>query len=86
MRTRIRVGHPDLKGSFIALGCEFNLFNVESMRTFEEWMARAGAKDVESMRKAKADAVKRAQTWEREMYLDFLYDAANKQGDWTVTF
>ena len=85
---RIRKNHPDLKGSFVSIGCWFNLFNKESMEDFNAMLESKvlTKKDVRTAKEEHRLAVLAAEKWQRQPELWFLYDAANEQGDWSVKF
>jgi hypothetical protein len=81
---KIRKNHGDLKGSFVSIGCWFNLFNNESMVEFNAMLMRLSPKDLKTARKEFQDAIVAAEKWKRDPDLWWLYDEANKQGDWSV--
>jgi hypothetical protein len=83
---KIRKNHPDLKGSFLSMGCWFNLFNKESMAEFEAMKKRLGPKDLRTSEMELKVGVLLSERWERDPDLWWLYDEANKQGDWSVEF
>ena len=88
MISGIRIGHPNLKGSFLGLGYEFNLFNENSMKTFDFMVRRACPSDQKKAMKEKANAIEMAKIWKRrkDYSSEVIYETANKQGDWTVIF
>ena len=88
LNDKIRGNAPALKGSFICLGCWFNLFNKKSMAEFDAMLKWKGItrKGKEMARAEHREAVIAAGKWQRDPDLWFLYDAANKQGDWSVKF
>ena len=85
---RIPKNHGDLKGSFVSLGCRFNLFSKESMAEFESMLKLKAVtkRDVLTALKEYRQAVLDAERWQRQPELWWLYDEANKQGDWSVKF
>ena len=83
---KIRVAHGDLKGSFTCLGDWYNLFNEKSMYDLSEMLSRVGVGDRKIARREIEEAKLGAEKWQRQPELWFLYDAANKQGDWSVKF
>ena len=82
----IKAAHPDLNGSFTCLGNWYNLYSNPSMEDLSRTLAHVGVADRKIARSEIAQAKKQAGKWERDPVLGFLYDAANKQGDWLVTF
>jgi hypothetical protein len=86
--VKIRATHGDLKGSFTCLGVWFNLFNKESMDKLEDMLTWDSVTpgDRKTAKQEIAQAKRDAENWTRKSGLDFLYDAANEQGDWTVKF
>ena len=83
---KIKAAHGDLKGSFTCLGNWYNLFNKQSMYDLSEMLSHVGVGDRKTARKEIAEAKKKAEKWERKPHLNFLYEKANEQGDWSVKF
>lgn len=92
--------HPDLKGSFTCLGNWYNLYNEKSMKDLDiilnggvvvlcgkpvKIKGVSGA-DLKTAKSEIKQAKKKAEKWKRDPALDFLYEQANKQGDWSVKF
>ena len=84
--NKIRKNHPDLKGSFISIGHWFNLYNKESMAEFNAMLKNLSPKNLKTAKREHQQAVIDAEKWQREPCLWWLYDEANKQGDWSVKF
>ena len=83
---KIKLAHPDLKGSFTCLGNWYNLHSDESMRDLSETLSHVPPGDRKTARREIAEAKKKADRWERDPLLDFLYKDANAQGSWSVKF
>jgi hypothetical protein len=82
----IKAAHPDLKGSFICLGNWYNLYSDPSMEDLSRTLSHVSSTDRKMARSEIAHAKEQAEKWEKDPSLGFLYDAANEQGDWSVTF
>lgn len=83
---KIRKNHPDLRGSFLSLGCWFNMHNTDSMLEFNAMLMRVPKGDLKTARQEYQEAIVADKKWQRDPDLWWLYDEANKQGDWSVQF
>ena len=77
--NNIRHNHPDLKGSFTALGNWYNLLNSDSMDGLNKMIERSSPADKKIAIGEINSAHKTMELWKEKPYLNFLYRNYEKQ-------
>lgn len=70
---KIRHNHPDLKGSFTALGVWFNCLHKDEIKRFEKMIKNVSCSDRRQALKEFKQAINASKNWKPVQYMNWFY-------------